>query len=150
MAGVWSTVRRGVVGLFIQEVDPMGLMLDLDEVLVERMAGVLWYLAYWRLDPVRVRSGRRSLDEQRRLYGRGRTRQECKRARVPEEYSVRAAQRVTFQWPELSKHLSGHAVDVTFAGLTKGQADCVSRLCEMLGVKWGGDWSKKDYGHFEV
>jgi len=99
---------------------------------------------------VRVSYGRRSLDEQERLYGRGRTTAECRSAGVPVEYSCPGLSKVTWTLPHASKHVQGLAIDVWFGGYKHIQWVRVGELARLLGLTWGGDWSKRDYGHFEI
>lgn len=113
-----------------------------------------------------VVQGRRTLDEQRKLYGKGRTAAQCKAAGVPAHYARPGEPKVT--WTMNSDHLAkrdgyGHAVDL--AAFVEGAIDWQNiRLyhaiaaamkhaarIEGVAIEWGGDWSKtKDYPHFAL
>lgn len=107
----------------------------------------LGLLGYGR---ARVSSTRRSLDEQSRLYGRGRTAAELRVAGVDPGYAAPGLSRVTWTEPMKSKHVGDRAMDVWFGGYARVEWFRVGALAALLGLTWGGDWSKKDYGHFEV
>jgi peptidoglycan LD-endopeptidase CwlK len=111
--------------------------------------------------------GRRTQDEQMRLYGKGRTAAECMKAGVPTAYAKPKEQKVT--WTLKSNHLSGRAVD--FAPIVDGKifmpdrptaadiaiykqvADAFKSAAAELGItiQWGGDWTRtKDFPHIEM
>ena len=111
-----------------------------------------------------VTQGRRTLDEQMRLFGRGRTEAQCVRAGVPKQYAQPNVARVT--WTLNSNHLAGNAVDVApfingklewdengklglWPVIAKAFKDAASELG--VPIQWGGDWVKnKDRPHFEL
>lgn len=117
-----------------------------------------------------VVQGARTLDEQKRLYGKGRTGAQCEAAGVPATYARPGERKVT--WTLRSNHLInprtgyGHAVDV--CPLLDGKlewdddgklflwpkvAEAFKKAAEELGVsiEWGGDWKKNiDRPHFEL
>lgn len=111
-----------------------------------------------------ITQGRRTLDEQKRLYGKGRTAAQCRAAGVPESYAQPSAAKVT--WTLNSNHLSGNAIDVApfvngkleyddsgKLGLWPKIAKAFKDAARELGVsiEWGGDWTKtKDRPHFEL
>lgn len=113
-----------------------------------------------------VTQGRRTLDEQRRLYGKGRTAAQCKRMGVPSSYARPNENRVTWIRPENGNHLSGRAIDVApfvngrlewdnngKLGLWPKIAVAFKLAAQELGVsiEWGGDWDgTKDRPHFEL
>lgn len=111
-----------------------------------------------------ITQGRRTLDEQKRLYGKGRTAAQCRAAGVPEAYAKPNEKQVT--WTLRSNHLSGNAIDVApyingrleyddngKLGLWPKIAKAFKDAARELGVpiEWGGDWTKtKDRPHFEL
>ena len=113
-----------------------------------------------------IAQGRRTLDEQRRLYGKGRTIAQCVRMGVPAAYARPAEAKVTWIRPENGNHLSGNALDVApyvngkleyddngKLGLWPKIAKAFKDAARELGVKieWGGDWEgTKDRPHFEI
>lgn len=111
-----------------------------------------------------ITQGKRTLDEQKRLYGKGRTAAQCRAKGVPAEYARPQDQVVT--WTLNSNHLSGNAIDVApyingkleyddngKLGLWPKIAKAFKDAARELGVsiEWGGDWTKtKDRPHFEL
>lgn len=108
-----------------------------------------------------VVQGRRTRDEQCKLYGQGRTAAQCKAAGVPINYAKPLAPKVT--WTMSSKHLSGDAVDLAafvegainwndtrlYAAIAAAMKHAAA--IEGVPISWGGDWIKtKDYPHFEL
>jgi peptidoglycan L-alanyl-D-glutamate endopeptidase CwlK len=109
-----------------------------------------------------VTDGRRTLDEQKRLYGKGRTAGECLKMGVPAAYAQPKERKVTWTITK-SNHLGGNAIDVApYVGGTvnyeaKGAYEEISRAFKQAGkelsipVEWGGDWTtSKDRPHFEL
>lgn len=109
-----------------------------------------------------VVQGRRTWDEQARLYGQGRTVNQMASAGLPTVYAQPHLPKVT--WTMRSNHLSGHAVDLvawvdgrpnwdTNKGFYENIAHAMKAAAQIEGVPiiWGGDWvSNKDYPHFEM
>ena len=111
-----------------------------------------------------ITQGKRTLDEQKRLYGKGRTAAQCRAKGVPVEYARPQDQVVT--WTLNSNHISGNAIDVApyvngkleyddsgKLGLWLKIAKAFKDASRELGVpiEWGGDWTKtKDRPHFEL
>lgn len=109
-----------------------------------------------------VVQGRRTWDEQARLYGQGRTVAAMRSAGLPTQYAKPEMKKVT--WTMQSNHLSGHAVDLvawvngeinwdTSHGYYEKIATAMKRAAMELCVviEWGGDWNKtKDFPHFEL
>ena len=111
-----------------------------------------------------ITQGRRTLDEQKRLYGKGRTAAQCRAAGVPIDYALPMEKKVT--WTLQSNHLSGNAIDVApfvngkleyddngKLGLWPKIAKAFKDAARELGVsiEWGGDWKKTtDRPHFEL
>lgn len=98
---------------------------------------------------VRVRSGRRTLAQQQRIYGDGRTVLECQRVGVPGAYAHPGAEKRTWTLPECSKHVKGEAFDIDFGQYGKEHFSSIGEIGEECGFYWGGRWEAKDYGHFE-
>lgn len=111
-----------------------------------------------------VVQGNRTLDEQMRLYGQGRTVAQCEAMSVPPAYAKPDQPKVT--WTLHSNHIGGNAIDVCpyvdgkpewdndgKLGLWPKIADAFKRASGTLGtpVYWGGDWTtKKDRPHFSL
>lgn len=113
-----------------------------------------------------ITQGRRTLDEQRRLYGKGRTAAQCVRVGVPAEYARPNEAKVTWVKPENGNHLSGRALDVApyirgkleyddngklglWPKIAKAFKDAARELD--VSIEWGGDWEgTKDRPHFEL
>lgn len=111
-----------------------------------------------------VVQGGRTLDEQKRLYGKGRTAAQCKAKGVPVEYARPNEAKVT--WTLNSSHIGGKAIDVApyvdggiqwddsgKRGLWPKIAAAFKQASEELGIPitWGGDWTTTvDRPHFEL
>ena len=112
-----------------------------------------------------VVQGNRTPDQQARLYGQGRTAQQCSAAGIPTAYAQPGKPKVT--WTLQSNHIGGNAIDVCpyvngapewdndgKLGLWPKIADAFKRASSQLGtpVYWGGDWgaSTKDRPHFSL
>ncbi|UIS73816.1 endolysin [Pseudoxanthomonas phage PW916] len=111
-----------------------------------------------------VVQGNRTLDEQKRLYGKGRTAAQCKAKGVPVSYAKPNEAKVT--WTLNSNHIGGRAIDVApyvdggiqwddsgKRGLWPKIAAAFKQAASELGVKitWGGDWKGTvDRPHFEL
>ena len=111
-----------------------------------------------------VVQGSRTLDEQKRLYGKGRTAAQCKAKGVPIEYARPGEAKVT--WTLNSNHIGGKAIDVApyvnggiqwddsgKRGLWPKIAAAFKQAAKELGVPitWGGDWTTTvDRPHFEL
>jgi len=104
------------------------------------------YVGYGR---VRVISSRRSLDDQHRLYGHGRTRKECAKRGVPVEYSRPELGQVTWCKPEDSMHLQGRAMDLMLDEYDAKHQRLMYAIARCMGFKLGVDWKKVDSRHFE-
>lgn len=135
---------------FLTVMDPDELLLGSSTSGRERFVLVLVVLAGRGYGRCRVRSVLRSLDEQRRLYGLGRTKEQCRRAGVPVGYACPDEDVVTWCPPEDSKHVRGDAVDVDLSMYDEFPWSACHQAAVLAGVRWGGDWPQKDGGHFEV
>lgn len=114
---------------------------------------------------IAVVQGNRTLDQQMRIYGEGRTAQECRTAGVPESYALPGEKVVT--WTLHSNHIGGNAIDVCAMvngalewdddgelGLWPQIAAAMHAAADEVGVPlyWGGDWldKRKDRPHFSL
>lgn len=111
-----------------------------------------------------VTQGLRTRDEQMRLYGQGRTREQMQAAGLNPDYAKPSMQRVT--WTMNSNHMTGRAVDLVpyingkvewdnngRLGLWPKIADAMKTAAFELEVDivWGGDWKTTvDRPHFEL
>lgn len=111
-----------------------------------------------------VVQGNRTLDEQKRLYGKGRTAAQCVTKGVPATYAKPGEAKVT--WTLNSNHIGGRAIDVApyvdgrinwddngRLGLWPKIALAFKQAAKELGVpiQWGGDWTTTvDRPHFEL
>lgn len=109
-----------------------------------------------------VVQGRRTWDEQARLYGKGRTYAQMIAVGLPGVYAQPHLAKVT--WTMRSNHLSGRAVDLAAYvngeitwDTSKGYYQVIAHAMkaaagiENVRIVWGGDWvGKKDYPHFEL
>ena len=109
-----------------------------------------------------VVQGKRTWDEQAKLYGQGRTATALILLGIPASYAQPHKPKVT--WTMKSNHLSGDAVDLVAWvngaiswDTTKGYYEKIAvamkqaamELCTV--IEWGGDWNTtKDYPHFEL
>ena len=81
--------------------------------------------------------------------------------RTPEEHAANLATGVS--WTTHSKHLDGDAMDIVpyelYTLVPGGDKlawnapstlwDRLGLIGERLGLRWGGRWHQRDYGHFE-
>lgn len=108
-----------------------------------------------------VGQGRRTWDQQARLYGQGRTGAQMVAMGLPAVYADPRKPKVT--WTMRSNHLSGEAVDLW--AWVRGAIDWdnldnyrviahamkAAAQIEGVAITWGGDWvTTKDYPHFEL
>ncbi|MGI8316699.1 peptidoglycan-binding protein [Halobacillus mangrovi] len=121
---------------------------------VAEKAAQLISIAYMEGIFVQISSGYRSLEEQARLYGKGRPSYRWNGKNYGRSGSI-----VTYAKPGESIHNKGRAID--FFLVTKdGQTALwkvdknwhrVGAIGKSLGFTWGGDWkSFKDYPHLEL
>ena len=107
-----------------------------------------------------VLEGVRSKEQCYINYGKGRTVAQCSAKGVPTKYAQPSLSKVTWlNNPLASKHVTGNAVDLVpypinwntiskFTTISKAMKQAAKELGVDLG--WGGDWTKKDYPHFEL
>ena len=107
-----------------------------------------------------VLEGVRSKEQCYINYGKGRTVAQCSAKGVPIKYAQPSLSKVTWlNNPLASKHVTGNAVDlvpypVTWDTISKFTtiSKAMKQAAKELGIdlEWGGDWTKKDYPHFEL
>ena len=104
--------------------------------------------------------GLRTREQMMINYGKGRTAAQLAKFGIPASYAKPKEAKVTWlNNPFASNHASGKAIDVVpypvdwnDIGKFRTIADAFKQAARELGVSmvWGGDWTKKDYPHFEV
>ena len=107
-----------------------------------------------------VLEGVRSKEQCYINYGKGRTVAQCSAKGVPIKYAQPNLSKVTWlNNPLASKHVTGNAVDLVpypidwntiskFTTISKAMKQAAKELG--IDLEWGGDWTKKDYPHFEL
>ena len=107
-----------------------------------------------------VLEGVRSKEQCYINYGKGRTAAQCSAKGVPIKYAQPDLSKVTWlNNPLASKHVTGNAVDLVpspvdwntiskFTTISKAMKQAAKELG--VDLEWGGDWTKKDYPHFEL
>ena len=107
-----------------------------------------------------VLEGVRSKEQCYINYGKGRTAAQCSAKGVPTKYAQPSLSKVTWlNDPLASKHVTGNAVDLVpypidwntiskFTTISKAMKQAAKELG--IDLEWGGDWTKKDYPHFEL
>ena len=107
-----------------------------------------------------VLEGVRSKEQCYINYGKGRTVAQCSAKGVPTKYAQPNLSKVTWlNNPLASKHVTGNAVDLVpypinwntiskFTTISKAMKQAAKELG--VDLEWGGDWTKKDYPHFEL
>ena len=107
-----------------------------------------------------VLEGVRSKEQCYINYGKGRTVSQCSAKGVPIKYAQPNLSKVTWlNNPLASKHVTGNAVDLVpspvdwntiskFTTISKAMKQAAKELG--VDLEWGGDWTKKDYPHFEL
>ena len=107
-----------------------------------------------------VLEGVRSKEQCYINYGKGRTVAQCSAKGVPTNYAQPSLSKVTWlNNPLASKHVTGNAVDLVpspidwntiskFTTISKAMKQAAKELG--VDLEWGGDWTKKDYPHFEL
>ena len=107
-----------------------------------------------------VLEGVRSKEQCYINYGKGRTVAQCSAKGVPTKYAQPSLSKVTWlNNPLASKHVTGNAIDLVpypidwntiskFTTISKAMKQAAKELG--VDLEWGGDWTKKDYPHFEL
>jgi len=134
----------------IRQMDPKGYIVDLDESAVDDFGALMWYLAWVGFGKVRVRCGRRTMIDQTKLFGQGRTAAAMMGANVPALYAVPDAKIVTWTEPYNSMHVQGKAIDIDLGEYRADLYPALGMHIKRRGFVWGGDWNVRDYGHIEL
>lgn len=137
-----------LINLCLKHADPKGKLKTLTPEANVKAVALLAVLGMYGLGQVKVTYGKRSLEEQQRLYGKGRTEAECRTKGVPVLFSDPRARLVTWCDPEDSDHVKGEAMDLDLSAYAGQGYELISLACERLDIEWGGHWRVKDYGHF--
>lgn len=98
----------------------------------------------------RVIEGRRTFEEQCRLYGQGRSKDEMAVIGVSAGYADPTMSRVSWLLPAYSQHVKGLAIDFDFTDYEASELAVIEDVVRQLGITWGGVWSVRDYAHFEI
>jgi peptidoglycan L-alanyl-D-glutamate endopeptidase CwlK len=130
--------------------DPENLILTTQGWAHRKFRGLMFALAHAGFGLARVTCGLRTFEQQVVLYGHGRSADEMAAIGLSAKYARPKDRRVTWLAPHSSRHVKGRAVDVDFSAYPEALLSPVSDLCRELGITWGGDWSVRDYAHFEV
>jgi peptidoglycan L-alanyl-D-glutamate endopeptidase CwlK len=130
--------------------DPQKHLSGLEWNFHERIMSLLLWLAVCGYGRLRVICGRRTLDEQRKLYGKGRTIGQCLCDGVAGTYAEPGVAQVTWTRPEASMHVRGQAIDVDWEAYGERVYGHVQSGCRRFGLRWGGDWDVRDYPHIEL
>jgi hypothetical protein len=131
-------------------VDPKKCLQGLDFVFVGRVVSLVLWLCWRGYGKIRVVSGRRSMDEQRRLYGLGRSGVELARCGVAPGLARPEAAVVTWCLPGASKHVSGQALDFDLGAYGTDVYPSLQEGSRLFGLQWGGGWRDVDAGHIEL
>jgi len=139
-----TTFSKGLV----KAMDPHGLLLTLKPEAQWKAACVLMLLARAGYGQARVIAGVRSLEEQKRLYGHGRTGTELRAAGIAATYAAPEMPKVTWCRPEDSDHVRGMAIDIDLSRYFELKVEVAACICEVLHCEWGGFWQVVDRSHW--
>lgn len=98
----------------------------------------------------RVICGRRTFEAQCHLYGKGRSADEMAEIGISGQYADPDKPRVSWLLPAYSQHIKGLAIDVDWSSYEDFSEGSIEDVARQLGITWGGNWSVRDYAHFEV
>ncbi len=146
--GRWSA--SPLVASAIATLDPGDLIATLESDVRTKLRALVLVIAMIGMGRVRVICGRRTPQEQQRLWGMGRTVKECRKAGVDPSYAQPHMDKVTWIHPTLGKHVAGMAIDLDLSAYSAENFGLLQHAAKSVGVKWGGDWTVRDCGHFEV
>ena len=138
-----------LVGI-VERWDPLGCRKDMDPEAAERMLHLLFQATLAGYGLLKVACGRRTILEQERLYGRGRTAGQLAAQGIDPMLADSGKMQVTWTLPSKSKHIDGRAWDLDITSYGGVHLKRLGRIANHLGITWGGSWRKKDYGHFEI
>jgi len=140
----------GAAARVMQVMDPKGYVDTCVEWVRVPFGGLLFSLARAGFGKAVVTDGRRTFDEQCELYGQGRSKDELAVIGIGGGYAQPKRRRVTWIDPRYSRHVKGLAIDVDFGDYAAEHFEIVEDICRQLHITWGGVWSVRDYGHFEM
>lgn len=146
--GRWSA--SPLVASAIATLDPGDLIATLESDVRTKFRALVLVVAMIGMGRVRVICGRRSPEEQMRLWGYGRTKKDCRKARIPESYARPDRDKVSWIDPLMGKHVAGMAMDLELSAYGEANYALLGHAARSVGVTWGGDWMVRDCGHFEV
>jgi len=130
--------------------DPQGKIDTCQEWVRWSFRALVMDLALLGFGKARVICGRRTFEEQCKLYGKGRSVDEMAVIGVSGGYADPGKPRVSWIDPRFSAHVSGRAIDLNWSEYPDSDYLGVAYLCRQLGIMWGGVWSVRDYSHFEL
>jgi len=133
----------------LERMDPRRWLREVSVEAELAFGAVLFCLARKGFGKVRVVAARRSWEMEARLFGRGRSRAECRAACVPEEYAAPAERKVTWCRPDRSLHVAGRAMDLDLSMYDVQVRGHLRHVLQALGMGVPAAWSKGDYGHVE-
>ena len=138
-----------LVGI-VERWDPKGLRKDMDPEAAEKMLHLLFEATLAGFGLLKVLVGRRTIMEQERLYGLGRTGGVLYAQGIDPLMADSGHAQVTWVLPSKSKHIVGRAWDLDITSYGGVHLNRLGRIANHLGITWGGHWRKKDYAHFEL
>lgn len=115
-----------------------------------RFRGLLFSLALAGYGKARVICGARTYEEQVKLFGLGRSFDEMSEVGLERKYAHPGRDRVTWINPSMSMHVVGRAIDVDLREYEGSTMAPIGDICRQLRITWGGEWSVRDYAHFEL
>ena len=110
----------------------------LDEEFGKRLLLLVCYLCNEGYGKVRIAEGRRTLEEQQRLWALGRSKDQLRRAGIPESMWRGSTTVVTWIKPEESKHVVGEAADLDTSDYGPEIYAALRSGCGLAGLQWGG------------
>src|SRR3990167_1126226 len=105
-----------------------------------------------------ITDGKRTLSEQKELYGKGRTVLQLRKAGFTNDEAIRYSKskvRVV-TWTMDSYHLQGLAIDIAFLDKKAGKLTYnanwrkVGDIVKSMGLTWGGTWKTPDRPHIQL
>lgn len=143
-----GTATDGAVDVLLL-MDPRAMIDSCEEWTRWTFRALVCDLALAGFGTARVIAGRRTFEEQVRLYGLGRSSDEMAVIGLSGQYARPDDRRVTWLQPHSSRHVSGAAIDLDFSDYVPELLGPIGDICRQLGITWGGVWSVRDYAHFE-
>lgn len=138
-----------LVATGLQLLDPENRIDGLESDVRTKFRSLVLTIAMLGFGKIHVVSGRRTYDEQSALWGRGRRKMDCARVGINEIHASPDESIVTWTLPKWSKHVEGRAIDIDVSEYEAGSYEILGHAARSVGVKWGGTWKVRDYGHFE-